>query len=78
MFHGSSETTLTYNMAFLDILMHLFLKIYIAIMSGILFFVFVQSLFQFGAKEGNERLLGGEELSWHFLYCCKNPRNFYH
>ena len=51
-FHSSFEMTLTYNMAFLDILMHLFLKKYITSMSGMLFLMFVQGLFQFGVKEG--------------------------
>ena len=45
------ETTLTHKMAFLGILMHLFPR-NVTSMSGILFLLFVQSLFQFGAKEG--------------------------
>ena len=45
-----SETTLTHNVAFLAISMHLFTKIYITRMSGMLFLMFMQSLFQFEAK----------------------------
>ena len=32
-------------------------------MSGMLFLLFVQSLFQFGAKRGNERVIMGRKLS---------------
>ena len=50
-FHGSSETTLACNVAFLGILMHLFQK-NIASMSGMLLLMFVQHLLQFGARGG--------------------------
>ena len=50
MFHGLSETILTHKMAFLGVLMHLFLNI--IIMSGVLLLMFVQSLVKSEAKEG--------------------------
>ena len=51
--------TLTHNVAVLGILMHLF-KTNIPSMSGMLFLMFVQSLFQYGAKGGMGGLLQGE------------------
>ena len=50
--HSWSEATLTHKMAFLGISMRLFQKQNITRMPGMLFLMFVQSLFQFGAKEG--------------------------
>ena len=48
-------------MAFLGISMHLFQKKYITNMSGMLFLLFLQRLFQFGAKEGKSEGYYGEK-----------------
>ena len=48
-------------MAFLGISVHLFQKKNITSMSGMLFLPFVQSLFQFGAKEGKWEGYYGEK-----------------
>ena len=59
-------------MAFLGILMHRFCKKYITSMSGMLFLMFVQSLFQFGAKVGKwERYYGAKII----LTCPLSKKN---
>ena len=67
--HSWSETTPTHKMAFLGISMHFFKK-YITSMSGMWFLLFVQSLFQFGAKEGKWLAITEKKLSWHVLNFC--------
>ena len=49
-------------MAFLGISMHRFQNKNITSMSGMLFLMFVQSLFQFGAKKRYERAITGIKI----------------
>ena len=70
--HSWSETTLKHKIAFLGISMHFFKKyIYITSMSGMLFLLFVRSLFQFGAKDGKWESYYGEKnyLDMSFVEC---------
>ena len=63
MFHGSSETTLTSNMAFLGILMHLFKKIYHQHVRNAVLDVCAKSVPVWGKSGEMRGLLRGVKLS---------------
>ena len=61
-FHGSSETTLTYNMAFLGILMHLWKTNVSQVCQGCCPWCMCKVCSSLGQKWGNERDITGSKI----------------